>query len=162
MGKQWRNQILTESTGPLTSPGLFPPWTKGVCDPFRTHNRALTNSGLSFSRCLPGLGFWTGSHAHALLVPLRGRSRPGSPPRPLREGLSHVTRTLPPQPEGPGCGDFAPGRCLATVSCLALPLPTKTWLRPLDRKPTRQVRSCDLDLPFSNNSRPRVAVKTSF
>lgn len=69
-----RNQILAESTGPLTS--------KGVCDPFRTHNRALTHSGLSFSRYRPGLGFGTGGHAHALLVPQPA----GTPTAPLLEG----------------------------------------------------------------------------
>lgn len=56
----------------------FPRWTKGTCDPFRTHNRTLTHSGLSFSRCPPGLGVRTGSHANALLVSLHGR--PVGPP----------------------------------------------------------------------------------
>lgn len=60
----------------------FPRWTKGACDPFRTHNRALTHSGLSFSRCPPGLGFRTGSHEYALLVSLRGAGRSGPPTAP--------------------------------------------------------------------------------
>lgn len=74
IGKEWRNQILAESTGPLTS--------KGVCDPFRTHNGALTHSGLSFSRYRPGLGFGTGGHEHAFLVPQPA----GTPTAPLLGG----------------------------------------------------------------------------